>query len=168
MFSVGDKIVYGSDGVFVVAEHSASPIDKKDERVFYVLKPLNGPEGNLIYAPAEGGSVRMRPVISRDEAERFIETIPDIGEIIVEKEKQRRESYKNAMIEGGVREYVSIIKTVWRRREEFVKSKRRLSEADTEYENRAKNCLYGELSAALEIKFSEVEEFITNRINSAE
>lgn len=166
MFDIGDKVVYGTDGVFVVSAYTESPVDKKDARVFYLLKPFCGPDGNMICAPSVGGSVRIRPIITKEDAEIFLESIGAIAEVAVEKEKNRRECYRNAMVNGQTTEYVSIIKTVVRRRAEFLKLKRRLSEADTEYENRAKVCLCGELSAALNMPFSEIESIIMTKIKS--
>lgn len=168
MFAIGDKIVYGAEGVYVVAGYSESPVDKKDTRKFYVLTPTYGPEGNLIYTPVDNDRVMMRPIMTREEAEAFIERMPQIGVITVEKEKYRRERYREVMKNAGGDEYVSIIKTVYLRRVEFLKQKKRLPESDTEYERKAKFCLLGELSSALDIPLAEVEQFITERIRAVD
>lgn len=167
MFAIGDKIIYGSDGVFVVSEYANSPIDKNDKRQFYILKPAHGPEGNVIYTPVDNDKISMRPIMTKEEALHFIEQIPSVGVITVEREKNRREKYREVMHDAHGLEYVSIIKTVYMRREEFMKQKKRLPESDNEYERKAKICLYGELSLALDIPLSEVESFITERIHSA-
>ena len=39
MFSVGDYMIYGINGVCLVEDICASPFDKKDTRSFYMLKP---------------------------------------------------------------------------------------------------------------------------------
>ncbi|MBQ8408190.1 MAG: CarD family transcriptional regulator [Clostridia bacterium] len=168
MFAIGDKIVYGSEGVYVVSEYACSPIDKNDKRQFYILKPAHGPEGNVIYTPVDNERVVMRPIMTREEALAFIEQIPDVGIIEVDREKNRREKYRETMHDARGAQYVSIIKTVYQRREEFIKQKKRLPESDTEYERKAKFCLYGELSSSLDIPLAEVEGFITERICSVE
>ena len=48
MFNVGEKIVYGNSGVFVEGDLTGSPVDKNDTRLFYVLRPMYGPEGNSL------------------------------------------------------------------------------------------------------------------------
>jgi CarD family transcriptional regulator len=165
MFEIGEKIVYGSEGVFIVSEYASSPIDKNDVRRFYILKPAHGPEGNVIFTPVDNERVRMRAIMTREEAMAFLDTISEIGIVTVEKEKNRRERYREIMANAGCREYVSIIKTVRRRRKEFLRLKKRLSEADTEYEKKARFCLHGELASALNIPFLEVEHLICRRLD---
>lgn len=165
MFSIGQKIIYGSDGVFTVEEYSSSPIDKNDKRQFYVLRPVHGPSGNLIYTPVDNDKVMMRAIMTRQEALFFIEKIPDIEPVSVEKEKNRSESYRKAMQRAQGEDYVSIIKAVHQRRENCIRLKKRLSESDTEYEKKAKICLYGEISSSLGIPFNEVESFIVSKLD---
>ena len=164
MFNIGDKIVYGSEGVFTVQEYTTSPLDKNDERVFYILVPISGSQNNKIIAPSDGGRVPMRGVMSREEALALIDRMPEICEVEVSQERGRREAYRAVINEGRGENFVSIIKTVRRRREEFLILKRRLSETDTDFEGRAKNCLLGELSVALDIPRSDVEKFIVERL----
>ena len=168
MFAIGEKIIYGAEGVFVVSEYASSPVDKSDTRSFYILKPAYGPEGNVIYTPVDNDRVMMRPVMTREEALAFIERIPTVETVAVEKEKYRRERYREVMKNAGGDEYVSIIKTVYLRRVEFLTQKKRLPESDTEYERKAKFCLYGELSSALDLPLAEVEQFITERIRAVD
>ena len=168
MFNVGEIIVYGTEGVFVVSEHTSSPIDKNDDRVFYVLKPVYGSASNVIYTPANNDRIKMRAVMSSEEANSFIERIPSIEPLQVECEKKRRIVYREAMINADIDDYVSIIKSVREKREDCIKNKKRLSESDSDYERRAQFCLYGELSIALEIGFNEVEGYISERLSVKE
>ena len=162
MFAIGDVIVYGSDGVFVVSEYASSPIDKKDDRVFYVLKPVYGNVSNVIYTPADNQRVAMRGVMTREEALRFIDTIPEISLLYIENEKKRRVTYRDALSECNNEHYVKIIKTVRKKREECQNQRKRLSECDEEYEKKAKHCLYGELAVSLEMSFNDVERYVLN------
>ena len=164
MFSIGDKIVYGSEGVFTVSEYTDSPIDKNDDRRFYVLKPIFGPEGNIIMTPVDNINVKMRAVMDREDALLFIERIPDICILTVEKEKNRRDTYREALACANCEQYVSIIKTVYARREEAIKQKKRLAESDNDYEKKAKFCLFGELSVAMELSVSEIERLVEAKI----
>ena len=160
MFAIGDMIVYGSDGVFVVSEYASSPIDKHDDRVFYVLRPVYGNVSNLIYTPADNQRVMMRGVMTRDEALSFIDTIPKISLLYIENEKKRRVAYRDALNECDNEYYVKIIKTVRKKREECQHQRKRLSESDEEFEKKAKHCLYGELAVSLGMSFNEFERYI--------
>ena len=166
MFAIGEMIVYGSDGVFVVSEYASSPVDKHDDRVFYVLRPAYGNESDVTYTPADNQRVTMRRVMSRDEAIAFIDTIPDIPELYVENEKKRRIAYRDALSECSNETYIKILKSVRHKREDCLTQRKRLSESDAEYEKKAKYCLYGELATALEIAFNEVEDFIKSALSA--
>lgn len=167
MFNVGEKIVYGNSGVFVVGDLTGSPVDKNDTRLFYVLRPMYGPEGNIICTPVDNDKVSMRQLISKEEAERLIERIPEIDLLTVVNEKQRRDVYKVSLANSGLDDYISIIKTVYNRRTESVKNKKRISETDAEYEKRAKFCLYSELSTVLGMAFEDVDCVVIDRIKEA-
>ena len=164
MFNIGDKLIYGYEGVFVVSEYTDSPIDKNDRRTFYVLRPVNGSTGNKILTPSEGGSVSMRAVMTGEEAEALIERIPEIGEVTVTFERGRRDAYREVMTRGSGEDFVSIIKTVRRRRVVFMAQKRRFSETDTDFESRAKNCLLSELSVSLGITYGEAERIVAEKL----
>ena len=166
MFSLGDKIIYGSDGVFTVSEYASSPIDKNDTRQYYVLRPVHGPAGNIIMTPVDNERAKMRPVMSREEALAFIDSMPSVGMLTVEREKNRRDVYRSAIDSASLQSFVQIIKTVAARREELAKIKKRPSESDNDFEKKAKFCLYGELSIALNIPIGEVEKFIEYRLES--
>ena len=164
MFAIGEMIVYGSDGVFVVSDHSCSPIDKNDDRVFYVLRPVYGNESDIIYTPADNQRVPMRRVMSRDDALALVKTIPDVPLLEIENEKKRRIAYRDALNECTNENYIKIIKTVQRKKEDCISQRKRLSESDSDYDKKAKHCLYGELAVSLGMTFNEVEEFIINTL----
>ncbi len=166
MYSIGDKIIYGSDGAYVVADFTSSPVNKNDERKFYVLHPVHGPQGNVIITPVGNENVKIRPVMSREDALALIDRIPSILPLTVEKEKNRRNVYKEALADASCEQLVSIVKTVMARREAFINQKKRLSESDNDYERKAKYCLCGELAIALDIPLEEVDEFIRKRVSA--
>ena len=167
MFGIGDKIVYGYDGVFCVSEYTNSPIDKNDERVFYVLRPAFGSASNIIVTPSEGGATSMRAVMTAEEASELIARVGEIAEVEVEKERNRREIYREVMNQCRAEDFVSIIKTVRRRRSEFIAQKRRLSETDTDFESRARHCLFCELAVSMNTTVAEAEQVILAKLAEA-
>ena len=167
MFEIGDNIIYGSEGVYTVTEYTTSPIDKNDTRQFYVLRPVHGPAGNVIITPVGNDKVKMRAIMSRDDALAFIDSIPSIPTLEVEREKNRREVYRIALADGSAEKFVSIIKTVMARRAEMLKLRKHVSESDNDYEKKAKFCINGELAVSLGMRFDEVDAFIAERLTTA-
>ena len=74
MYKNGELIFYGSTGVCRVEGTEKRP-EKGGGREYYVLKPTC--QDGTIYIPVDT-QVYMRPVISREEAERLIDTIPGV------------------------------------------------------------------------------------------
>ena len=165
MFAIGDSVVYGYDGVYFVSEYTTSPIDKNDPRVFYVLRPAFGSGNNRIVTPSEGGVTSIRAVISKSEAEAVIARIGEIDEVIVDKERNRREVYREVMSRCCAEACISIIKTVKTRRREFLAQKRRLAETDTDFESRARHCLFSEIATAMNITLAEAEQAVMLKVN---
>lgn len=167
MFSVGELMIYGTNGVCRVKDICASPFDPSDERQYYVLMPLNDNSNLVIYTPVGNESVVMRPLLSPDCARGLINSIPELDTIEVPIEKRRRDVYRAAMQTADPVEYVKLIKTVRTRRAEFVRTRRRLPDLDNDFEHAAKNCLYGELSEVLGIRRDEVNTFIADTLGEA-
>ena len=130
-----------------------------------ILKSAFGNDNNIIYTPTDNTNVIMRSVMSREQALCFIDQIPDIAPLVVEHEKMRRECYRAVMACAESEGYVSLIKAAQERRAQYAKQKKRVSDVDVDYEKKAKYCLYGELSSALDIPFADVEKYISNKIN---
>ena len=73
-FKAGDYMMYGTVGVCQVKEISRLSF-MRDKKLYYTLVPVFD-RGSMIYIPVDNQKVVMRPVISREEAEVFIEQLP--------------------------------------------------------------------------------------------
>lgn len=159
MYSVGEKIVYGENGVCTVSEIGSLPMDGPGGRVYYHLTPLIG--RGVYYAPVDSGAY-MRPVMSREEAEAFIVTIPDIEPAICTDTRFNHvDSFYKALFKlHSCEALVSVIKGLHSRMSEK-KTKSSRAEATVK---RAKDILHGELSVALGIGIDEVEDYIAQAV----
>ena len=163
MFSVGVFMMYGKSGVCKVTDICRSPFDEKDERTYYVLRPVFGAPA-IIYTPVDNDKVAFRPLMEKDDAHALIKKIPSIEALTVDNEKMRREVYKGAVSQLYPEGFVSVIKTVYDRRQTLASARRHITEADSEYESFAKRALYCELSIVLGRPFDNVENYISEEI----
>lgn len=159
MFSIGDKIIYGENGVCIVEEIGPLSMSQSSDKLFYTLKPLIG--SGTYFAPVDS-PIYMRPVMSREEAEAFILTIPDIKPAICDDSRFNHVDafYKELFKLHTNEALVSVIKGLKLRLEEK-KTKSSRAEATMK---RAKEILHGELSVALEMNYKEVESYIVSRL----
>ena len=163
MYAVGEKIVYGENGVCTVESIGPLPMaGMPKDKDYYQLSPLIGT--GSFFAPVDG-PVYMRPVISRDEAEALIAAIPDIEPAICNDSRFNHVDafYKELFRQHSCTALVSIVKGLHSR---MADRKSRSTRAETTMK-RAKDMLHGELSVALNIDVKDVEDYIASRIAEA-
>lgn len=164
MFKLGEMMMYGTNGVCRVGEICSSPFDKSDPRTFYTLMPLSDNSNLVIYTPVDNDNVIMRYLISREEAEALLRDFASYELITVDIEKKRRDIYREIVQSGEPGNYIRIIRTVKKRREDFRRTRRRLPDLDNDFEHTAKKCLYSELSVVLGMTRDEVHKLICKKL----
>ena len=168
MFEVGEYIVYGVKGVCRIEDITHIDISGADKnRLYYVLTPI-GESSGKIYAPTDNQKVMMRKVITKEEADRLIEELPEIELLWVPDDKQRETKYKEALNTCDYRAWVSIVKTLYLRKQERVAQGKKITALDERYMRTAENELYSELSLTLGIPKEQMEHYIKERLKTAQ
>ncbi len=164
MYEKGQYIVYGIRGVCKVADIITidHPIGPKG-RLYYELHPYNQKDGKIV-TPVDSEKTITRLLLTKTEAEALISEIPLIKEMVVENDKQREERYKEALKTCDCRIWVSMIKTLYLRKQERMEQKKKVTDLDERYFRMAEEYLNSELSLALGISKEEVTEYIKEKI----
>ena len=168
MFEIGEHIVYGTSGFCRVEEIGPSPYDKNDTRSFYLLVPVHNPMGSTIYTPIDNDRVPMRRLMTHEEIDALIAAMPEIELLRVPAEKQRREIYRTTVFALRPEGYVSVIKTVDRRREELSAARKHFPVSDMEYGRLARHLLFSECAHVLGVSEDGVEAYIAQKLGAAE
>lgn len=164
MYSVGDKILYGENGVCTVERIAPLDMDMDgidNEKIYYHLRPVVG--SGLYYTPVDSGAF-TRPVIGREEAEQLLESIPDIEPAICNDRRFNHVDafYKEFFKLHSCEAMVSVIKGLSIR---IAERKTKSSRIDATMK-KAKEILHAELSIALDIPYDDVEDHIKSCIGS--
>lgn len=164
MFEVGEYIAYENRGICKVEGITELnlPGAAKGQK-YYVLTPVYEESGK-IYSEIDNDMVVMRPMLSKEEAKALIDEIPSIPQMWIQDEKQRELKYREAMQSCDVRQWVSIIKTLYIRRQDRISQGKKTTNTDDRYFKKAGDNLHGELAMALGKEKSEMEEYISSRI----
>ena len=160
MFTVGDKIIYGENGVCTV--ESIGPLAMSGapkDRLYYHLSPLVG--SGMYFAPVDSGAY-MRLVMTREEAEALIDAMPGIEPAICNDNRFNHVDafYKELFRQHSCEALVAIVKGLHQR---MADRKTKSSRAEATMK-RAKDILHGELSVALDMDIRDVEDYIIRRI----
>ncbi len=166
MYSIGDIIVYGSAGVYVVKDITSlkgiSCADKNKK--YYVLKPYFG-EG-VVYYPVDGDKVFLRHIKTADEVNDIIDEIPSINHSAATDETLRElsEKYKASFDAHECTGLLSLVMSVYDKKKLCKEQKKKFGQLDEAFMKQAENLLFSEFGAALGIDKGEVQEYIKKRI----
>lgn len=166
LFAVGELVIYGGTGVCSVEEITEKKMSGSETRMYYVLNPLF--QDGKIYTPVDT-KVYMRPVMTPQEAERIIDSIPDIkAESYHDRNfNQLATRYEQVL---GSHEFLDIVALAISIREKKVQAEllsKKLGQVDTKFMKRAEGLINGELSVALGIPQEDVPGYIEGRVLSA-
>ncbi|MDR3354005.1 MAG: CarD family transcriptional regulator [Synergistaceae bacterium] len=166
-YRIGDLVVYeGSNSVCRIIEITRLDMPKVDkERMYYVMKPLN--QDCLIYNPTDNTNMRMRPLITKDDAKRLIDMIPGM----------KVEPYQGSDLRAIAEHCRSILKTrdcaklieltmsIYLKKQFSIKNNRKFSSQEDMFMKQAEEMLFGELSAALDIPKEQVKSYISEKVS---
>lgn len=163
VFQINDYIVYGGIGVCKVNKIGTLTIGGIDKaKSYYTLEPLYS-KGSIVYTPINNSKVIMRKVLSKDEACKLIDDIPNIQTKSVTDDKNCEEIYKEALKKYDCCEWIKTIKMLYLRKQDRITQGKKMSNTDESYLSMAEDCLYGELAIPLEIPKDKVVDYITAR-----
>ena len=165
MFEVGDYIIYGNNGVCKIT--NVGPMDMPGvpkSKLYYTMTPCYIRDSS-IFTPVDNDRVVMRKVMSRQEAEKFLETAEDIDKLDIKEEKHREQEYKAAILTCDPTVLVGIIKTIQDRMQDRIAEGKKVTASDTKYIHIAEDSLYGDLAISFDMEKDDVKAYVKNRID---
>ncbi len=167
MFDVDDYIVYGSSGVCRITDISDFNFIDNQKSKYYVLANVFEPNASVIYAPVDGGMIKMRKILSCEEVLEIIGRIPKMKQEYIEDDKVRKENHRAILREGCPEKLATLLKSLHARKEKRVSEGKKMPMADEVDMHTAEKVLYEEFALALDMKLEDVENFITENIKGA-
>lgn len=159
MFKVNDVIIYGTQGVFQIADVEEKTVSGAKKN-YFVLKPVYD-NGATVFAPTDNAQIRkkMRYLLTKDEIHRLIDAMPDENAVWIENENERKERYKGILTRGDHLELIQMIKAIYRNKKEREAEGKRLHMSDERFFREAEQILYNEFQYVL--KLNNKEELMT-------
>lgn len=136
---------------------------KKEDKLYYLMKPVEDEKGT-IYVPVSNTATGLRHCLTREEAWKLIQRIPEIPTAWTNNEKMREQKYKESVKANNPEALVAIIKMIYQRKQERLAQGRKCTATDTKYFQIAENLLYMELGVALGMPKEEVGKTIIDYI----
>ena len=168
MFSNGDAVLYGAEGVCRLEGSTQREIGGK-KLEYYVLKPVYR-AGSTVFVPKgnETLTAKMRRVLSPEEIHKLIQEIPEEKELWIENEGERRAEYGRIVSGGDRRELIRVIKALYQRRQKQQELGKKFHLSDERFLKEAEEKLHGEFALVLNIQPDQVTAFIRREIGAEE
>lgn len=164
MYKIDDYVMYRHD----VCKIKDIRENKLTGKTYYVMTPIDD-ESLIIDIPTEDKMGFLRNIISKEDAEKLINSIPSIEPLNGIRDKDLVYLYKELIINTGTHEnLIKIIKTTYLRNENRLNNKRKTSEKDSTYFKLAEKYLYNELSISLCMTIDEVKNYIIKVVNESQ
>lgn len=148
-------IVYERD-VCLIEEVKGKYIKGVD---YYILRPLND---KTLKISVPVNSKLLRNLISLEDANKLINKMKSIE--VIEDNKQIENEYKRLLDTGDLSDLVKIIKTTYLRNKERIINKKKISEKDDNYFNKAEDYLYTELGIVFNMSKENIKEYIIEKL----
>ena len=158
MFKVGEYLVYRKSVCQV------KDIKEKDGNKYYQLVPIDD-DSLKIEIPVDNPDNVLRALISREELDSLINKMPTI-ELIECNDKMIELEYRNLLSTGNKEDIIKVIKTAYLRNKARIENKKKISEKDNNYLEKAEKLLYNEFSVVLNLSFDDTRQYIINKVEA--
>lgn len=160
MFSIGDAVVYGAQGVCRIEKIECRK-SLSGEEEYYVLCPVYQ-KSSVILVPLKNEALtsRMYPIISVSRAKKLISVFKDLPDVWINDDTRRREEFKKVLTSGDRIQVAAIINAYKVEDERRKNCGKHLPQSDEVIFERAKAVLGGELAFVFEIEPREIENYI--------
>lgn len=167
MYSIGDLFVYGSSGACRITDIKKENFGK-DEMTYYILSPVFD-QKETIYVPVDNDALvsKMKRILTPEEINALIKTLPHKKSIWIENVNQRREAYKKIIRQANREELLSLIKTLYVRRMELKEAGKNLSVYDERFFRHAQSIIHSEIALVLQIPREEIPSYIEKTLSVA-
>lgn len=166
MFEVGDFVVKANNGICKIEDIGPLNISSANkDRLYFYLNPISEANSRL-YVPVDKADVGLRKVVTEEEAWKIIERIPEVEEAWILDDKQREQTYKEAIQSCDLQKLISIIKNMYHRKERRTAQGKKNTSIDEHFFKLAENNLYTELAFAIGREKDEMKQIITEKIEN--
>lgn len=165
MLNIGETVLYAANGVCTVEEIREMDFGSGKTK-YYILKPVSSNQ-NTFYIPADNQKMlsKIRKILTKDEVERIIGSMPDNKASWIEDDLARKEEYKKIIGSGDCEKLVKVIKSIHLHKTEIAENGKKLHLIDERMLKDAESLLYDEFATVLNIKKEEVLPFIIKSLD---
>lgn len=141
-FHVGEKVVHSPDGVCRI-EEICQLEENETNRYYYKMQPVND-EHKMIYIPVEKADLKVRPLKTKAEIEKLLETEPEAN-LLKNVNTQKRMIVQNQAIRDDNSDLLMRLIKMYRKKQQS----KQISVGDARWLRKAEEYLFSEITEVL-------------------
>lgn len=164
-FNINDRVMYMSKKIYRISKIETKNFGS-DDKEYYVLVDDKG-ANDILYLPLDNDLAlkNIRHLLTKKEIDKSIEDSLNVNFMWNNSYKDRVQIYNELLKENNMSKLLSAVRTILARKKEFEKVKKSLPSIDLNFLNGVLQVIDEEFSFVLNIKESDVVNYITNKKN---
>ncbi len=155
MLKINDIVFVQNKGICKIENITKNAFDGADKnKEYFVMKPLDSANNMMIYFPTDT-KVNIRLLTTKTKANSLLKNINQLEELKIENEETRFEKYSEVSKNGGLEDWLKLLKTLFIRKEKS--NKKQFNMQEQKYINTILSCATNEMSYVLNVSKEEVE-----------
>ncbi len=165
MISIGQVVLYGNQGVFEVTGTETQTFSGISTD-YYVLRGVIETK-RTVYVPSanEQLTAKMKPVLTADEVNALLDSLPNHENLWIENENQRREVYKEILSSGNRSKMLSLAMTLFDHKNKCQANGKKMHQSDERAFKEAEKLINGEFGYVLGVEQDEIAKYISAKVS---
>ncbi len=163
MFSKGEYVVYGTNGICLVDDIGPMRNSEEDDKLFYILRPVNS-AASVLYVPLDNPILcgKMRYVYSAGQLEEVLDNVKAHSLDWIDDRKTRINTFREMLHNGDMKTHILLVACILEKKKLLDAAGKRLSDADDHVLRSAERMVSEEFAWSLKITKQEVGGYIQN------
>lgn len=166
MYQLGESVLYGMQGVCVVADQEKRVVDKKMV-TYLVLEPV-GQEGSKYLVPTHNAAAmaKLRKILTKEELIALLDSPEIRNQEWIQDENRRKQTYRELISSGDRLRLMQMVHTLYRHRSAQKASGRKCHLCDENFLRDAEKLLSGEISLVMELDAEGARQFLRDKLKA--
>ena len=164
MFSIGETVLYGCEGVCVIERLEEMKVGR-DRAQYYVLRPVSRNTSTL-FVPAGNAQLlqKMRPVLTKEELHTLLTQVARAEGEWIDDAAQRKTAFQAVLSCGERDKILLMLRLVHLHRQMLAQRGKHLRTADEQFLRDAEKLFRDEFSYVLQIPQGQVNDYVRSYI----
>ena len=164
MYSLGEKVIYGMQGVCVITDLEQRTVDGK-QITYLVLEP---PEqsGSRYLVPTHNAAAmaKVRPILSQEDMEAMLSSGRVREDVWIPDEGKRKLRYRELITSNDREQLAGMVVSLYRHRAALAAAGKKIHMSDENFLRDAEKILSGEIAAALNQTPSDALKYLRKKL----